>query len=74
MNPKEAIRKVEAEFPFKGYMASNYAPYETVAEVAVRHLTPGARVFDLGCGPCDKTAVSAAMGMQCVGVDDLGDN
>lgn len=74
LSVQAAIDRVEEAFPFDGYMAGNYAPYHTVGEVVRRYLRPGQRLFDLGSGPCDKTAIAAAMGVECAAFDDLNDN
>jgi len=44
-----------------------------IAKTVMRHLQPGARILDFGAGPCDKTAVVAALGYSCTAADDLGD-
>jgi SAM-dependent methyltransferase len=68
----DAWRLVRARFPFPDYMARDAGHIE-VAKTVVRHLRPGARVLDFGAGPCDKTAMVAALGYDCTAADDLGD-
>jgi len=69
----EAIRRVRERFPIKGYMTEikNQGAYSTIADTALKHLPPGAKVLDFGCGPCDKTAILQALGFSCSGCDDL---
>ena len=69
----EAIQATEAVFPFPGYMATLRHSYVSVARHACRHLPAPARVLDVGCGPCDKTAVLSRLGYQCWAIDDLQD-
>jgi len=40
----------------------------------VRWLRPGGSILDFGSGPCDKTAVLAALGYRCFACDDLKDD
>jgi SAM-dependent methyltransferase len=44
-----------------------------IAKTVMRYLRPGARILDFGAGPCDKTAMVAALGYDCTAADDLGD-
>ena len=68
----DALRLVRARFPFPGYMVRD-AGHMEVAKTVMRHLRPGSRVLDFGAGPCDKSAVIAALGYDCTAADDLGD-
>lgn len=68
------IDGVKKRFPFPGYMSGDLAAYHTVADVVSRYLKAGDRLLDFGSGPCDKTAVAAALGVTCDAVDDLGDD
>ena len=74
MTNEEALEWLKARFPFKDYIDNNTAPYFTVGDVVRKYLNPGDRLFDLGSGPCDKTAIAQAMGVQCTAVDDLADD
>ncbi len=74
---QDAIQRVIDKFPFAGYMASAKGvkgAYANIAETALRHLRPGARVLDFGCGPCDKAAVLQELGFSCSAYDDLQDH
>ena len=73
MTPDQAFAAVEKRFPFQGYMQANNAPYHTVARYVGEYLKPGDKLFDLGSGPCDKTAIAQIMGINCTAVDDLQD-
>lgn len=76
MTVAEAVSRTIAEFPFAGYMTPGGTPratYFTVGAAVLRHLEPGARILDFGCGPLDKTAVLQRLGFQCAGFDDLAD-
>ncbi len=70
----EIIERVRQRFPFPQYMTGDLAAYYTVARVVSEHLKPGDRLLDFGSGPCDKTAVAAALGIVCDAVDDLQDD
>lgn len=73
---RRAVERVEAAFPFPGYIGEGMrrGMMHVVPEVA-RHLrVEGApRLLDVGCGPMDKTAVFQALGFECSAVDELGD-
>jgi len=74
MNSLDAIEKVKANFPFKNYFGDNLAPWITVGDAVQKYLKPGEKIFDLGSGPCDKTAVAQVLGYRCTAVDDLRDD
>ncbi len=74
MTPMEAVEVVKHKFPFENYITPDYAPYITVANVISKYLKPGATLFDLGSGPCDKTAIAQTFGCRCTAVDDLHDD
>ncbi len=74
MTPMEAVEAVKQIFPFDNYITPDYAPYLTVANVIIKYLKPKARLFDLGSGPCDKTAIASVLGCKCQAVDDLRDD
>jgi 2-polyprenyl-3-methyl-5-hydroxy-6-metoxy-1,4-benzoquinol methylase len=76
MRPDEAVQLVKKRFPFQDYMTSgsqDKGAYGTVGDTVLRHLQPGSRILDFGCGPCDKTAVVQQLGFRCTGYDDLQD-
>ncbi len=74
MTPHQAIQKVKDSFPFKNYITGDLESYITVADVVSKHTRPGDKLFDLGSGPCDKTAVAQVLGCECTAVDDLKDD
>jgi SAM-dependent methyltransferase len=74
MNISAVIDEIREEFPFEGYMPEDGGNYRTVGDIVSKYLEPGQSVFDFGCGPCDKTAVVAKLGMRCTAFDDLQDN
>jgi len=69
-----AIHVARSRFPFEGYMESAEDAYRNVARAVLKHLPPGGKILDFGCGPCDKTAVLQALGFVCSGYDDLDDD
>ena len=74
MTPMEAVEAVKKKFPFENYITPDYAPFLTVANVIKKYLKKDARLFDLGSGPCDKTAIASVLGCKCQAVDDLQDD
>lgn len=77
MTPEEAIQLAIKRFPFQGYMTSGAevkGVYSNIANTVMRHLQPGSKILDFGCGPCDKTSILQFLGFQCSGYDDLQDN
>ena len=77
MTVDEAIRRVSAEFPFKGYVnpeEKEIGAHSNIAHTALRYLEMGAKILDFGCGPCDKTAVLQLIGFKCSAYDDLQDD
>ena len=74
MKTIEAIEKVKKAFPFKNYFGQNLAPWITVGEAVQKYLNPGDKLFDLGSGACDKTAIAQVLGCECTAVDDLKDD
>ena len=75
MNLNDAIQKLNTEFPFKGYILPEFnSIYADIANVAQKHLQPGAKILDFGSGPCDKTAILQSLGFDCYACDDLGDD
>jgi SAM-dependent methyltransferase len=71
-SPELCWQQVRARFPFSGYMQRDKA-HVGIAYTILRHLPPGAKILDFGAGPCDKTAVLAALGYNCTAADDLAD-
>ena len=74
MKTIEAIETVKKAFPFKNYFSQNLSPWVTVGDTVQKYLKPGDRLFDLGSGACDKTAVAQVLGCECIAVDDLNDD
>ena len=70
---EDALRWVEENFPFPGYVRRE-AGYLAFAATVARYAPAGSRVLDYGAGPCDRTAVLQRMGYACTAVDDLGDD
>ena len=70
---QKAWNRVAERFPFPGYLDPLRPGTEDVARTVSRYLPAGARLLDFGAGPADKTAVLAALGYDCVAMDDLKD-
>ena len=71
---REAVRHVQERFPFPGYMEASPEVYLNIAETALRHVKPPAKILDFASGPCDKTAVLQSLGFECAAIDDLQDH
>ena len=69
----KAIVEVYNSFSFKGYMDGKEQKYLHISKILLRELPRGSKVLDVGCEPCDLTAILAKLGYQMVGVDDLRD-
>jgi|YelNatPaOPRAMG01_1025707.scaffolds.fasta_scaffold03649_10 2-polyprenyl-3-methyl-5-hydroxy-6-metoxy-1,4-benzoquinol methylase len=65
--------EVKERFPFKGYMDCNMVKYITISEIILKEVPKGSRVLDIGCGPCDLTAILSKLGYSMTGIDDLRD-
>ena len=72
----DAVNLVRDRFPFQDYMDRQVDGCLNIAKAIVRFLprSKTAKILDLGCGPCEKTAVLSALGYQCSGYDDLQDD
>jgi len=70
----QAVRWLEERFPFDGYLHLGTGAQRSMAELVSRHVPAAGRVLDIGCGPCDKTAVLSRIGYRCTGIDDFGDD
>jgi len=68
-----ALRWLEASLPFEGYLHLGTDAQRSMAELVQARLSAGASVLDIGCGPCDKTAVLSRIGYRCTGIDDFRD-
>lgn len=68
---EEAASLVSSRFPIEGYMNSSKSAYSSIGGTVMRHLKPGARILDFGCGPGDKTAILQELGYECSACDDL---
>jgi len=73
LKPEEAVKYVVQRFPLENYIDVRSNSHLSTAKTVCRHLAPGAKILDFGCGPCDKTAVLQAMGFECSAYDDLQD-
>jgi len=76
MKISEAIERSAKEFPFDGYINPTLAmegAHSNIANTVLRYLQPGSKILDVGCGPCDKTAVLQYLGFVCSTYDDLQD-
>jgi len=69
----DSVRWLEDRFPFAGYLHLGTGAQRSMAELIARHVPAHGRILDIGCGPCDKTAVLGRMGYRCTGIDDFGD-
>ncbi|MEY2714944.1 MAG: hypothetical protein RIT24_1287, partial [Planctomycetota bacterium] len=68
-----AIAWLERSFPFEGYLHLGTGAQRSIAELVSERVPPQGEILDIGCGPCDKTAVLSQMGYRCTGIDDFGD-
>ena len=75
MNYHRLMNELKEIFPFENYIKENSAgdPYKTVFSIATQYLPKKSNVLDFGSGPCDKTAVVALLGHNCIAYDDLQD-
>lgn len=69
----DAIAWLERSFPFEGYLHLGTGAQRSIAELVAARVPGGGEILDIGCGPCDKTAVLSRMGYRCTGIDDFGD-
>jgi len=74
MSPENALEQVKRSFLFDNYIVGDMGQWLSVGKTVQKYLSTGAKVFDLGSGPCDKTAIAQVMGCQCTAVDDLEDD
>ena len=70
---QRAFIEVKERFPFKGYMDSKLIKYIIISEIILTEVSKGSRVLDIGCGPCDLTAILSKLGYDMTGIDDLRD-
>jgi len=70
---QEAFIEVKKRFPFKGYMDCKLIKYITISDIILTEVPKGSRVLDIGCGPCDLTAILSKLGYSMTGIDDLRD-
>ena len=75
MNYHRVMQEIKEAFPFENYIKENSAgdPYKTVFSVTTKYLSKKSNVLDFGSGPCDKTAIVALLGHNCIAYDDLQD-
>jgi SAM-dependent methyltransferase len=74
LTPEQAVARAEEGFPFKGYFTGDRMAWLTVGRIVTKYLPNGAKLYDLGAGACDKTAVAQHLGCQCTAMDDLADD
>lgn len=77
LTPEEAIHCTVNQFPFQGYMTKSkeeFCVYQNIAKTVLHYLNRGCTILDVGCGPCDKTAILQFLGYRCYGYDDLQDD
>ena len=75
MNEKiyEAFLELEKEFPFENYMKCKLPKYLAISSLVLREVRLGSKILDIGCGPCDLTAMLVRIGYDLTGIDDLRD-
>lgn len=75
MNHKiiKAFMDVQKEFPFQDYMRYKLHKYMSITQLIKREVSFGSRILDVGCGPCDLTAILSRLGYDLTCVDDLRD-
>ena len=75
MNYHELMNKLKEIFPFENYILENSRgdAYQTVFSIATQYLPEKSNVLDFGSGPCDKAAVVALLGHNCIAYDDMQD-
>jgi 2-polyprenyl-3-methyl-5-hydroxy-6-metoxy-1,4-benzoquinol methylase len=75
MNYHRLMNKLKEIFPFENYIKENSGgdAYQTVFSIATQYLPEKSNVLDFGSGPCDKTAVVALLGHNCIAYDDMQD-
>lgn len=64
---------LERNFPLDGYLSLGTDSHRSIAGLVREMLPEGGRILDIGCGPCDKTAVLSRLGYDCTGIDDFAD-
>jgi SAM-dependent methyltransferase len=72
-NIQEAFIEVKESFPFKGYMDCKLIKYIAISDIILTEVPKGSRILDIGCGPCDLTAILSKLGYSMTGIDDLRD-
>jgi len=73
-SPEQALDELMEKFVFNNYIVDDMGQWLSVGRTVKKYLKQGSTVFDLGSGPCDKTAIAQLMGCQCTAVDDLKDD
>lgn len=74
MSAESALEELKNKFVFDDYVVGDMGQWLSVGKTIEKYLTPGDKVFDLGSGPCDKTAIAQYMGCDCTAFDDLRDD
>ena len=75
INYQKLMNELKESFPFENYIKEFSAgdPYKTVFSIVTQYLPNKSKVFDFGSGPCDKTAIVALLGHDCIACDDMQD-
>ena len=75
MNYRKLMNELKEIFPFENYIKENSAgdSYKTVFSIVTQYLPKKSNVLDFGSGPCDKTAIVALLGHNCIAYDDMQD-
>lgn len=74
MSAQAAFDELKKRFVFENYIVGDPGQWLSVGKTVEKYLVDGSKVFDLGAGPCDKTAIAQFMGCECTAVDDLQDD
>lgn len=54
-------------------MDGKESKYLRISQIILKELPFGSKILDIGCGPCDLTAIIAKLGYNLTGIDDLKD-
>jgi len=75
-NVAEAVNLVRDHFPFPDCLERLIPGCVNTSKAILRHLPAmkATRILDFGCGTGEKAAALSALGYQCSGYDDLGDD
>ncbi len=71
MDLKTALQQAKKEYPFPEVFREQR--YENIINHIVKRIPAGAKVLDLGAGPCEIPAILSLMGYNCTAYDDFMD-